>query len=356
VADRPTSFGYLPPGVAALLPEMETGDWPSETHADCNNCPMVKGKFGTWDFRHDTRCCTAQPSLANFLVGRALRRGGISREKVLARLEDLDGVTAWGVDAPAAIDQRYTDEAAFSFGRDHSLRCPYWIGEPNTCGIWHDRSSTCRTWYCKHEDGLAGAVAWSRMQAALFELESRLALWAIGEGDPPEDEGTPATWALWFEQSAALVDAIDPADIKALDTATLHRVRKELSGFVDVRRVRRGKPLADVLVPAVTEMANQPDGTVLLTGYSSFDAVRAPIAVFELLARLDGRRTWRQALDATRASLAASGEPVDWLDEQLIRELHRVEALRDPAGRDDLPYGVEMADMEKWARARAEGK
>jgi hypothetical protein len=356
MADRPTSFGYFPPAVAALLPEMETGDWPAETHADCERCPMVKGTFGTWDFRHDTRCCTAQPSLANFLVGRALGRGGISREKVLARLADPEGVTPWGIDAPPALDQRYTDEAAASFGRDHSLRCPFWIGEPHTCGIWHDRSSTCRTWYCKHEDGLAGAVAWSRLQGAMFELESRLALWAIGEGDPPEDEATPERWALWFEQSAALVEAIDDADVAALDNATLRRYRGDLANFVDVRKVRRGRPLADVLVPAISEMANQPDGTVLLTGYSSFDAVRAPRAVFELLALLDGKRTWRQALEVTRASLAGAGEPVDWLDERLVRELHRVEALRDPAGRDDLPYGVEMADMEKWARARADEK
>jgi hypothetical protein len=350
VAGPSTAFDHLPPAMAVLLPEMETGEWPAEQHADCQNCPMIDGRFGSWGFGQETRCCTAQPSTANFLLGRALRRGDPGRGKILARLADPDGVTPWGIDAPEALDLRYTNEAAASFGRDPTLRCPFYIGGQHTCGIWQDRSSTCRTWSCKYEDGLAGAVAWARLQGVMFEVESRLAMWAIGQGDPPPSPASPAAWAAWFERSATIVENITPEQVAALDNAALHRYRKDLSGFIDVRLVKRRRGMSDVLVPCISEMARE-GGFVLLTGYSSFDAIRVPGTVFELLARLDGRRTWRQALDETRASLAASGEPVDWLDEHLIAALHRVDALRDPGGKDDLPYAVEMADMERWARA-----
>ena len=329
---------YLPRAVLALLPEVHTGEWPAERHADCESCPMIDGRFGVWSFRADTRCCTAVPSWANFLVGRALRRGGRSRDLVMARLADPDGVSPWGIDPPAALDAKYAAESSSTFGRDRSLRCPFWIGGEHTCGIWHDRSSTCRTWYCKHEDGLAGAVAWSRLNQALAELESRLALWAIGEGDPPPEPAAPAAWAAWFERAADLVDRIDDAQAASLDSRALRRFRGVLADFVDVRKLRRRRAMADVLVPAVTEMVKIGDD-LLITGYSSFDAVRVPSTVFAFLARLDGTRTWREALAGTG------------VDEAMVRELHRVEALRDPAGGDDLPYGVEMVDMDKWARA-----
>lgn len=344
------AFAHLPAAVRQLLPEVDTLDWPHEARADCGHCPMISGEFGPWGFSPETRCCTAQPSLANFLAGRALRRGGVGRDKLLARLADPGGVTAWGIDPQPAIDRRYKETIAQAFGRDRDLLCPYYIGGDLTCGIWQDRSSTCRTWHCKHEDGLAGAVAWSRMQLVMFEVESRLAVWAIARGDPPQDGASPARWARWFEEAAALIEAAPADEIATLATDGLARYRGEVGDFVQVRRLRRKRALPDVLVPSVSEMARADHDHVLLTGYSSFDAIKVPAAVFELLSRLDGR-PWRDALAETRAVLAARGAPSGWLDEPLIRELHRVSALRDPAGGDDLPFQVEMADMDRWSQA-----
>jgi hypothetical protein len=346
-----SAFAYLPAALHQLLPEMDTLEWPAEQHADCARCPMIGGGHDPWGFSPETRCCTAQPSLANFLAGRALRRGGAGRDRVLARLEDPGGVTPWGIDAPPELDRRYTETLARAFGRDLALRCPYWIGGEHTCGIWHDRSSTCRTWYCKHEDGLAGAVAWSRMQLVMFEVESKLAVWAIGRGAPPDDGAPPVRWARWFEEAAELVEHAPAHEIEALASDGLGRYRSDVRGFVEVRRLRRRRGLPEVLVASVTEMTEAGDGHVLLTGYSSFDAVRAPSAIFELLSRFDGRRRWRDALVEARAALAGRGAPVDWLDEALVRELHRVSAVRDPAGGDDLPYQVELPDMDLWSRA-----
>lgn len=344
-----TSFDHLPAAIRVLLPEVDTLAWPAEQHADCSSCPMTKAPARPWQFSAETRCCTANPALVNFLAGRSLRRGEPSRGLILRRLEDPEGVSAWGIDPPAAHDDRYrsTPEA---FGRDQTLRCPMWVGGEKSCGIWHDRSSTCRTWYCKHEDGLAGAVAWSRMSQALTEVESRLAIWAIECGGAPAGPASPAAWAAWFERAAALVDGATEADLAGLGTDGLVALRSQVSEFVDVRRIRRRRGLAVVLVVAISEMVRV-GADVLLTGYSAYDSVRAPASVFELFNLLDGTRPWRDALAQARSVIAARGEPADWLDDALVVQLHRVGALRDPGGRDDLPFTVEMADMDRWSRA-----
>jgi len=349
MAERHPAFAHLPAALHRLLPEIDTLPWPEERHADCAHCPMIDGRFGPWGFRPATRCCTAQPALANFLAGGALRRSPASRALILARLANPEGISAWGIDPPPAIDRRYDETMAEGFGRDEAMRCPFWVGGEHTCGIWHDRSSTCRTWFCKYEDGLAGAVAWSRLHQLMGTVESRLAIWAIERGDPPRSEATPAAWAAWFERAAALVAAATAEDLAPLASTGLERYRDELGGLVKIRLGRR-KRLPDVLVPAVSERARI-GRDVLITGYSSFDAVRAPVAVFELLARLDGKQSWRGALVEARAAIALRGEPTDWLDEALVRELHRVQALRDPAGSDDLPYTVDLVDAARWSRA-----
>jgi hypothetical protein len=85
--------------------------------------------------------------------------------------------------------------------------------------------------------------------------------------------------------------------------------------------------MPEVLVPAISEVLPLGDD-VLLAGYSTFDAVRAPKTIFAFLARLDGTAPWRDAL----AAAAVPG-----VDAALVAELRRIGALRDPAGGDDPP-------------------
>lgn len=345
-----TAFDHLPPIFRELLPELDPTLWPPERHADCDNCTLISPARGPWAFSRETRCCTAHPPLANYLAGRALRRGEPGRSLLLARMEDPDGVCAWGIDPPDWLDARYKATITEAFGRDVELRCPLYVGGEKTCGIWHDRSAICRTWFCRHEDGLAGAVAWSKIQQTLTDLEVRVAVWAVEQGDPPDDEAPADEMAAWYERAAALVDACTRADVEEIASGPdLARRRAEVGKFVQIRRARR-RAMPARLIPSVTEMADV-DGEVLLTGYSSFDAVRAPKQVFELLSRLDGATPWRDALAATQAALTARGMDVAWLHEPLVLHLHRVGALRDPDGGDDLPYDVELMEMNKWSTA-----
>jgi hypothetical protein len=329
MARTPSAFGHLPAAIRVLLPEIETLDWPEERLADCDHCPMIGDAAPQpWAFAADARCCTYHPSVVNFLAGRALRRGDPGRARILARLADPDGVTAWGIDAPESGARRYSDAGEASFGIDTSLRCPFWIGGVQACGIWHDRGATCRTWYCRHEAGLAGAVAWRQAQSLLFAVESRLAVWAIERGDPPREPAPAGVWAAWYERAAALVDAATPADVAAMASGVLARERAVVRDFVEVARLRRDRRMPEVLVPSVSETTRTPHGDVLVAGYSRFDAVRAPAAALDRLARLDGTVRWRDALG-------------DGLDERLVGELYRIGALRDPDGGDDLPYEVD---------------
>lgn len=344
------AFDHLPEIIREILPELDAELWPRERHADCGNCGMITDAPGPWAFSKQTRCCTAHPPLANFLAGRALRRGEPGRGKLLARMADPEGVTAWGIDPPEALDRRYKETITEAFGRDPTLRCPLWIGGEKTCGIWHDRSAICRTWFCKHEDGLAGAVAWSRIQMTLTDLEVRLAVWAVERGDPPDEPAPPEEWAAWYERASRIVESASAEDVKEIAKGdSLRRRRAEVADFVQIRK-RRRRNMPTHLVPAVTEMAKVGDD-VLLTGYSSFDAVRVPKEVFALISRLDGKTPWREVLATTQAALTAQGVDVAWLHEPLIAHLHRVGALRDPDGTDDLPYDVELMEMNRWSTA-----
>ncbi len=334
-------FTDLPPVVRALVPEAAaSGD--GEARADCARCPMAASTAPhPWSFSPDTRCCTYHPALPNFLAGRALARGGATAELVLARLGDPDGVSARGVYAPAWHLARYHAEQGAGFGRDPALRCPFWVGGEHACGVWHDRPATCRAWFCKHDDGLGGAVAWSQVSFLVAEAEDRVARYLVARGSPPAPGATVAAWADWFRACATSVLTLDEADVAALGSPGLTERRTDL---VSIRR-RPPRRLADVVVPAVSDRLV--DGLrVHLSGYSSFDAVVAPRAVFAFLSRLDGVVPWRDALAAARA---ATDEPE--LDEPLVRELHRVGALRAVDGSDDLPFDVEPMPAARWTHA-----
>jgi hypothetical protein len=352
-----TVFEHLPAAVRALAPELDDG-WAGEARAACARCPVaaLDGEApAPWSFSAETRCCTAHPSLANFLVGRALARGEPSRGAIERRLAEPGGVTAWGIDAPPGFDARYRATVDAGFGRDPTLRCPYWIGGEASCGVWHDRSSTCRTWFCRHDDGVLGAARWSRASFLGSALESGVAGILVARGvragrapeaasDGAGSDGAASAWPAWFAWCADEAERLGADDLAPLAAAVAPR-RADL---VPLRRPRR--PLPEILEPAVSELVPiataAGEGDVLLTGYSTFDPVRAPRAVFALLARLDGSTPWRDALAAARAEL---GGPV-WLDEALVAELYRVGAVRDPAGPEhpDLAFG--HATAATWIR------
>lgn len=317
-------FEQGPAVITAVLPELR--DAPAgEPRADCARCPMaVEPAPPPWRFNAEARCCTYHPFLASFRAGAALARGDAGAERVRARIEAGTAVSALGIAPEPARWAGQRDGRGH--GQDASLRCPFWVGGEHTCGVWRDRPPTCRGWFCKHEDGLGGAVEWTRTAALAGELELVIARRLIELGAPPAAGATTDAWCAWFRWCAVRVESLD-------DDAEVARLRASISAgdrdeLVRIRR-RPVRVLADVLVPAVSDLHHGGD-RVWLTGYSTFDAAVAPPEIFAFLARLDGDTPWRAAL------AASSG-----VSEGTVRELHRVGALRAVDGSDDLPFSVE---------------
>jgi hypothetical protein len=315
-------FDHLPRALLERVPELEGPGGPGgseEPRADCTRCVMVpagpaEDPGAPFAFGEHLRCCTHHPALPNFLVGRILRRGGAGAERVHARVAERAGVGAWGIRPPRPPLQ--PSELEQRFGRDPALLCPFWVGGALACGIWTERTGSCRTWFCRHEQGLHGATRWWRRGDVLAALEARLGSFLVTEGAPPATDAPTTALLAWYEQCAARVDRFDAADAARIELDGLAPLRSQLVTL----RARPPDALPEVLVPAVSAVHDEPGG-VRVAGYSSYDALLAPRAVLAFLARLDGTRTWRQALAASAPDL----------DETTVRELYRIGALEPPA-------------------------
>ena len=307
------ALANLPDLVLSLVPAADGFDW-VETRADCANCVMLASAGVPADlaFIAATRCCTYHPLVPNFLLGNALRRSARARRLISARMDDPSGVSSWGIVASQAWSERHSEVGSDGWGRDLALRCPYWVGGDETCGIWADRNGACRCWYCKHDTGPRAALLWMRMQLLLERIERRLADLCQRRGQAPTGGG--AELLAWYAWCADYIDAVDAADVDAL--------RTELTPLVDLLAEVAARPprsLPEVVVATVGEVQVRGD-EVQISGYSSFDALTLPRSVFAFLALLDGERGWRQAL-------AESGSA---LGQAQVVELYRVGALVAP--------------------------
>jgi hypothetical protein len=320
-------FAGLPAAFRELVPELDALDWAEESRATCERCAMVPETCGEpasspWAFHPGTRCCTYFPMLANFLAGRALREGGVAAGLVMQRIVEGAGITALAIAPTEAWVTLYRQAMAERFGRDPSLLCPYWVGGERACGLWAHRSATCRTWFCKHDQGLGGAVEWSQVKQVLARAETLLARFCVDRGEPPGQGAAVQAWRDWYLWCAGRVDEAGGDEIRALADEVLIEQRSDL---VQIKRIRPRVP-PDVVVPAVSEMWPEARG-VRISGYSHYDTVLAPGSIFAFLSRLDGVRTWRQAL----AGASAAGAVID---EVVVHELYRVGAIEAPGAVD----------------------
>jgi hypothetical protein len=332
-------LAQLPDVVLALVGELADG-WIDEPRADCGNCPPsalgAQGVPYPFSMNGEARCCTAQPALANFLVGRVT-----DAAVVRARIANRDGVSAWGIGPTAGYDDTFMARAATGFGRDVGMRCPFWVGGDRACGVWAGRSARCRAFFCRHDLGLASAMARSQIAGLGATLEHCVADHLVETLGGVADDASDDALLAWYTRCADAAEHLDAAAAAAIvrrvppradasDTSDpSQRIPSSPKGRL-ITRLRVHRPaMPERLVPCVSEIARVGDD-VWLAGYSTFDAVRAPASVFELFARLDGTTPWRDVLAALRPAHPE-------LDEALVRELRRAGALRDPAGSDDPP-------------------
>jgi hypothetical protein len=278
---------WLPAVFFTWIPELHTVTWPEESRATCGDCPLLADRSER--FNPETRCCTYHPTVPNFLVGHGLLRGGVSREVLLRRIATGDGVDASGIKPPKGWSDLYFSPS-MAFGRDRSMRCPYWVGGEESCGIWADRNATCRTWFCKHDDGVRGQRLWTALRESLQATESALAAACVRAGGAPGRHADVSEWAAWFELCAQRVDAM--SDAPPPDTETYQEQRRKIAGALEAIAT----PIPDLVVPNVQDAEATEDG-FLLRGYSRYDRFLAPPTVMTLLAALDGVSRWRELPD-----------------------------------------------------------
>ncbi len=306
---------------------------PDETHATCDDCAMLADPSlppGALAFSPDTRCCTYLPTLANFLVGGALRDASPhGAASVRRRLAEGDGLSPIGLTVdPALVAAQHADRDRF--GRDASLRCPHYEPVGGRCGVWAWREATCATWFCKHTRGERAKALWNRLHQLLARLERAVA-WhcAMALDIPPEalarmapldrPHGAPradvlasddALWGRWtgdvegyFLACAALAEALSPAEVLSLGGA-------EARALAATVRLAQEQLLDDSLPARVAlgraQVAGISAASVRVQGYSHLDPLEVPRALFDQLHHFDGRPIEEALSDAS----ASAGEEV----------------------------------------------
>ena len=355
----------LPPLYARWMDALLEESVPPETRATCDDCAMCAPEGATEPetlyFSPRTKCCTYQPRLANYLVGRALEDEDFAFSAGRATLEQrIDagvGVTPLGLGAPAKFGLLYQHGSA-GFGRAESLRCPHYIEEAGgRCGIWRNRNAVCATWFCKHERGAVGLAFWTRVRDLFLAVEGDLAVWCVVESDLDEEarsavfEGRPRMPGERESLSAADLDGrADPRMGRKLWGNWLGRERKfyrecarrvaSLS-WEDVLRIcgpmvaaragatrhafaaLLGEETPQRLIPGPLAIFSTGGGGVRVTGYSAYDPLDLAPEFLEVLPYFDGRPT-AQARRAIRRDLGVR------VEERLVRKLADFEILVAP--------------------------
>lgn len=332
----PTILDGLPALYRNLFPDFFGGELPAEAKATCADCAMLESSVGerveavdgvSRFFRPDTKCCTFQPRLPNYLVGALLAEAG---ERPPARFSVL-----------------YANSRQ-AFGRAASLRCPFYEPEPGACSIWRYREAVCSTYFCKYVAGADGRKFWMTLKTWLSLAEIQLSRYALMQlhpefllsgkdrGDPNAgplsaedlDERAPpagdysAQWGKWEGREAEFYGACFE-QVRALTAAQFERLLGQ-DGAIELAVLERhharatGSALPKVLRlnPSAT-VRWLPDGTVALAAYSEYEALALPAAAWPLLAAFTGR----EPVEAVRASLRERLQAD--LDDSLLLQLYR---------------------------------
>lgn len=328
-----SAVAHLPAIYYALAPELEELEPPTETLANCGSCPMESPpeeyRPHTTVFDATVRCCTYNPVIFNYQVGRILRRNDRGSELMRARIANPDGVSPWAVQAPDEYYERPRQGLRRGFGTDVSLKCPYWTADGLHCSIWRDRNAVCRTWFCKHDGGIRGRLYWDSMRDLLRVIQVKLCRWLEEQGDPPTTEVDVDTWVAWFIDCAERMDQLALEDVD-------HLVDK---GFLDARErvawqhaaLTNGE-MPDTLGPCVTAFHDLGELGVMLEGYSHYMPSTWPKAIWMLFSKMDGTVTWRDALTQTTESLGEKR-----FTEADIREMYRLGILEARVPEDLIP-------------------
>jgi hypothetical protein len=349
---------------------------PHETRATCDDCAMCPPEGapegGTaFYFSPRTKCCTYQPTLPNYLVGRVLEDRDFAfsagRATLEKRMRAGVGVTPLGVGATPAFHILY-DNARRAFGGAESLLCPHYLDEGGgRCGIWRHRNSVCATWFCKFERGAVGMAFWDRMRNLFLSVERALAVWctleaglevdALGSVFPRDERSggrasptaaeldgvaDPAAarslWGSWigrevefYVRCGRCVEPLTWADVERIGGSEVTALaRLTLEAF----RAMRSKSLPERLTAGQFQVISTGREGVRVVSYTGSDPLDLDPAIMEVLPYFDGRST-------ARVLASIENELGIRVEKDLVRKLADFEILR-PAGAPSSPHGSRL--------------
>jgi hypothetical protein len=310
--------------------------------------PENAGALGDLEpFDPTSKCCTYVPYVPNFLVGAMLAEGGAHESAVAALRERIaagDAVTPLGVGRTYAERIAY-DRAGFAFGRERTVRCPYYVSDGGLCGMWKSRTAVCSTWFCKHVQGARGRRLWVAVHQLFERVEWALAKhcavelgidggslgrllapladrgWSRhvdGAGPAAFGDEPPAVWGDWDwrveayflacrDRVAALawadVRAIGGSDVAIAEQVVLHEMGRARS--YDLPEQAKAAPIRMRPADATHDQ---------VWTYSAYDPLTLPRSLVSALHTFD-ERPLRYAMRALH------------LDEPQVRELLDYEVL-----------------------------
>lgn len=288
----------------ALAPELRGLALPVESRATCQSCVLLakKPSEDRAPFMMDElRCCTFQPLLPNYLVGRGLQAGGTGAELLRAAIGGDFDRRPTSLGPTEAWLKQYRELGYEGFGRTPALNCAFYVGGEHSCGIWQTRGAVCRTWHCRYVDAERGGVLWRAVRDLIRLVEHKLSTWLVSQGTPPQDTDSPDIWVRWYIQCSELLDATPVEELAAKKMAGLEELRAQLRS-VHAQLVTP-RPMPEKVSPAVGSVTVLECGDVLLSGYSFRDFERLDRGIFAFLAALDGSRPWREVLAEVNVDL-----------------------------------------------------
>jgi len=342
---------------------------PKERSINCDTCSMCASPQEPVHpqvtyFRPDLKCCTYWPKLPNFLVGAILAstepEAMSGRTRVTNLIVAADCATPLGLHAPISDQRRHEHAPDGSFGRDATLRCPFYAVESGGCSIWTYRNSVCATYFCKHDRGAAGLRFWRTIRDLLTSVEQELSLWCLSELELQQDavvllvQSTQAegaqmlrafdedwtaethrrVWGHWngrerefFEKCSGIVSALEWRDVLSICGPRVRLLADVAAGAL--AEMKNGGIPERLRLARYSVLACGKNGASQLVTYSQTDPREVSADLLKVLPYFDGRPS-HLAREAVRTETGLG------MSDDLLRALCDIQLLVD-ARREGKP-------------------
>ena len=301
-------------------------------------------------FSPNTKCCTLYPILPNFAVGAILEDSTIPNQTRQEFERAIREKTAYphGLFPTRDYILDFDARKIEAFGKDESLKCPYYISDGGLCGIFPHWNSTCSTYHCRYEAGKDGKALWDASREYLVDAENALAKYCLrklGFSDTvinskdadhqltvlaaaqPEPLSHSDSWGNWagneldlYKKCAAIVQALSATELDGI----MGKNGQERQADLDAAISQFTHPkIPDLLIKDPSLEIEWEDSALSSATLHARSPIRVPAIVVSIIELFDGKRTTLDVISAAKNQLNAN------LDPDFITYLYRHNVLSD---------------------------